>query len=154
MYTYVFIFISIFVFIYFYIHLYIYICLYHIHIYIFFLYIQNNISRKYIWANLAIHGRFFLAIHGDSMIQYNLHLKCWIVICVVDFPVSSPHRNRVFSYPGCCFLLKLKCATVKSRYIGDGHPTFNDGILIMGPVNPYGLGLMSLSPIIWKCHGS
>ena len=22
---------------------------------------------------------------------------------------------------------------VKSRYIGDGHPTFNDGILIMGP---------------------
>ena len=24
------------------------------------------------------------------------------------------------------------CAMVKSRYIGDGHPTFNDGILIMG----------------------
>ncbi len=24
------------------------------------------------------------------------------------------------------------CAMVKSRYIGDGHPTFNDGILIIG----------------------
>ena len=23
-----------------------------------------------------------------------------------------------------------------------------------GYINPYGLGLMSLSPIIWKCHGS
>ena len=23
-----------------------------------------------------------------------------------------------------------------SRYIGDGHPTFNDGILIMGPYKP------------------
>ena len=28
------------------------------------------------------------------------------------------------------------------------------GILIMGNINPYGLGLMSLSPIIWKCHVS
>ena len=28
------------------------------------------------------------------------------------------------------------CAMVKSRYIGDGHPTFNDGILIMGPYKP------------------
>ena len=25
---------------------------------------------------------------------------------------------------------------VKSRYIWDGHPTFNDGILIMGPYKP------------------
>ncbi len=31
----------------------------------------------------------------------------------------------------------------------------NDGILISwGPVNPYGIGWMSLSPITWKCHGS
>ena len=30
----------------------------------------------------------------------------------------------------------LICAMVKSRYIGDGHPTFNDGILIMGPYKP------------------
>ena len=28
------------------------------------------------------------------------------------------------------------CAVVKSRYIGDGHPTFNNGILIMGPYKP------------------
>ena len=33
------------------------------------------------------------------------------------------------------------------RYIGDGHPTFNDGILISwGRINPYEIGLMSLSP--------
>ena len=37
--------------------------------------------------------------------------------------------------------------------IGDERdiPPFNDGILISwGPINPYRLGLMSLSPIIWK----
>ena len=33
-------------------------------------------------------------------------------------------------------LLDVICAMVKSRYIGDGHPTFNDGILIMGPYKP------------------
>ena len=37
-------------------------------------------------------------------------------------------------------------------FLGMGDlPPFNDGILISwGPINPYGLGLMSLSPIIWK----
>ena len=45
------------------------------------------------------------------------------------------------------------CAMVKSRYIGDGHPTFNRNPY-NGYINPYGLGLMSLSPIIWKFHGS
>ena len=35
--------------------------------------------------------------------------------------------------------------------IGDGNnPTFNDGNPYNGYINPYGLGLMSLSPIIWK----
>ena len=34
------------------------------------------------------------------------------------------------------------------------HPTFNDGILISwGPIKPYGLGLMSLSPIILERMG-
>ncbi len=33
-------------------------------------------------------------------------------------------------------------------------PTFNDRNPYNGYINPYGLGLMSLSPIIWKCHGS
>ena len=32
---------------------------------------------------------------------------------------------------------------VKSRYIGDGHPTFNDGILIMGILTPT-IGLMTI----------
>ena len=27
---------------------------------------------------------------------------------------------------------QITCTMVKSRYIGDGHPSFNDGILIMG----------------------
>ena len=39
-----------------------------------------------------------------------------------------------------------KCAMVKSRYIGDGHPTFNDGILIMGPYKPLLLGWFFPSP--------
>ena len=30
------------------------------------------------------------------------------------------------------FLETPICAMVKSCYIGDGHPTFNDGILIIG----------------------
>ncbi len=34
---------------------------------------------------------------------------------------------------------------VKSRYIGDGHPTFN-----RNPYNGPTIGLMSLSPIIWN----
>ena len=34
------------------------------------------------------------------------------------------------TFTGEC--MKSICAMVKSRYIGDGHPTFNDGILIMG----------------------
>ncbi len=42
------------------------------------------------------------------------------------------------------------CAMVKVVAIFGKPPTFNDGILIMGIYNPYGLGLMSLSPIIWK----
>ncbi len=42
------------------------------------------------------------------------------------------------------------CAMIKSRYIGDGRPpTFNDGILISWVYKPL-IGLMSLSPIIWK----
>ena len=34
--------------------------------------------------------------------------------------------------------------------IGDGHPTLNRESLFHGYINPYGLGLMSLSPIKWK----
>ena len=48
---------------------------------------------------------------------------------------------------------------LNSLVLGDGkNPTFNDGnpgiLISWGPINPYGIGLMSLSPIIWKCHGS
>ena len=47
---------------------------------------------------------------------------------------------------------KHVCHGQKSRLFGDKLiPPFNDGILISwGPINPYGLGLMSLSPIIWN----
>ena len=48
----------------------------------------------------------------------------------------------------CAMVVRL------SRFFGgwDGHPIFNDGNpYFMGPYfHPYGLGLMSLSPIIWK----
>ena len=38
----------------------------------------------------------------------------------------------------------------QSRYIGDGHPPFKKGNPYnVGFLNPYGLGLMSLSPIIY-----
>ena len=46
-----------------------------------------------------------------------------------------------------CYII---CAMVKSRYIGDGHPTFNRNPY-NGYINPYGIGLSSFpSPIIWK----
>ena len=32
------------------------------------------------------------------------------------------------------------CHSQKSRFFGDGHPTFNDGILIMGPYKPLRTG--------------
>ena len=35
------------------------------------------------------------------------------------------------------------CAMVKSRYIGDGHPTFNRNPY-NGYINPYGIGLMTI----------
>ena len=47
------------------------------------------------------------------------------------------------------------CQGRSTPYVGDGKPlTFNDRNRCNGYINPYGLGLMSLSPIIWKCHGS
>ena len=52
-------------------------------------------------------------------------------------------------YLHCTRIIWVICAMVKSRYIGDGHPTFNRN-LYNGYINPYGIGLMSLSPIIWK----
>ena len=47
------------------------------------------------------------------------------------------------------------CQGRSTPCIGDGRsPTFNRESLFHGCINPYGLGLMSLSPMIWKCHGS
>ncbi len=37
---------------------------------------------------------------------------------------------------------------VKSRYIGDGHPTFNRNPYFMGISTPT-IGLMSLSPLLY-----
>ena len=42
----------------------------------------------------------------------------------------------------------FKCAMVKSRYIGDGHPTFIRNPY-NGYINPY-YWVDELSPIIWK----
>ena len=48
------------------------------------------------------------------------------------------------------------CHGQKSRFFGDGKPpTFNDGLLIMGPYKPLRDWVDEFpSPVIWKCHGS
>ena len=49
------------------------------------------------------------------------------------------------------------CAMVKvvAFYWGwELIPPFNRESLFHGYINHYGIGLMSLSPIIWKFHGS
>ena len=55
--------------------------------------------------------------------------------------------NDIRPNPLSCFYSNL-CAMVKSRYIRDGHPTFNRSPC-NGYINPDPIGLMSLSPI-WK----
>ena len=46
------------------------------------------------------------------------------------------------------------CAMVKSRYITDGHPTFNDGILIMGPYKPPRTWVDEFIPYLYGNNGS
>ena len=45
-----------------------------------------------------------------------------------------------------------RCAMVKSRYIGDGHPTFNRNP-DNGYINPYGLGLIFPIPYYMEIMG-
>ena len=61
----------------------------------------------------------------------------------------SRHSSKRYSWIWPSLEYIYICAMVKSRYIGDGHPTFNKNPY-NGYINPYGIGLMSLSPIIWK----
>ena len=67
---------------------------------------------------------------------------------------SSGIRNIFKSRTGWCYHL-LTCQGRSTPYVGDGRPlTFNDGILgPWGPINPYGLGLMSLSPKYMEIMG-
>ena len=54
-------------------------------------------------------------------------------VTVFILAIQKMGRSQVYVH----FLVnEYKCAMVKSRYIGDGHPTFNDGILTMGPYKP------------------
>ena len=47
---------------------------------------------------------------------------------------------------------KNTCAVVKSRYIGDGHPTFNDGNPYNGYINPY--YWVDDHPLLYGSNGS
>ena len=44
------------------------------------------------------------------------------------------------------------CAMVKSRYVADGHPTFNDGNPYNGYINPY--YLVDDHPLLYGNNGS
>ena len=60
--------------------------------------------------------------------------------------------NKLMIWGVPLFLETPKCAMVKVVAIlgmGDLQPLMT-GILIKGYINPYGIGFMSLSPIIWK----
>ena len=59
------------------------------------------------------------------------------------FGGSNPQNRGHSQVPGTYI-----CAMVKSRYIGDGHPTFNRNPY-NGYINPYVIGLSFPSPIIW-----
>ena len=63
----------------------------------------------------------------------------------------------IYNLVGCLVIKKHYIynirAMVKSRYIGDGHPTFNRNPYNWY-INPYEIGLIFPFPITWKCHGS
>ena len=59
--------------------------------------------------------------------------------------LQRPQRVRFLHEPGSKLLV---LGMVIQPLIGNPYNIYN------GYINPYGLGLMSLSPIIWKCHGS
>ncbi len=77
---------------------------------------------------------------------------------IKEIPKIPRSHGRVFqllwaSPEGQCW--DPKCGSAShvpwsklSRFVGDGHPTFNDGILIMGPYKPLLLGWFFPSPII------
>ena len=86
---------------------------------------------------------------------------CWVK-SVSIYPIPSMglvylpflwYGHGYFQYNKHNMSLCPSYAMVTNRYIGDGHPTFNRNPYNWY-INPYGIGLMSLSPIIWKCHES
>ena len=69
------------------------------------------------------------------------HQKCWPkILGAFGVGISKGEKKK-----------QHLCHGQKSRFFGDGkNPTFNDGILISwGPINPYGLGLMSSHPLLY-----
>ena len=69
---------------------------------------------------------FYWALSIHSMQHWRMKVtKCPFVKLVIIFPLGLP---RVWTGP--------ICAMVKSRYIGDGHPTFNRNPY-NGYINPY-----------------
>ncbi len=83
-------------------------------------------------------------------------MQSWLEGSIPVVIIHPPKQGSLYYQPKQCTILqgnpsksqicikvrisphgKFICAMVKSRYIGDGRPpTFNDGILIMGPYKP------------------
>ena len=79
-------------------------------------------------------------------------LHAWVETCSNSAFRSNPGDADPFSKTSW---RSYMCHDQKSRfYWGMGILRPLIGNPYNGYINPYGLGLMSLSPIIWKCHGS
>ena len=69
---------------------------------------------------------------------------------LLGFPPPNGCRRLLLSPVAGIFLTGHRCGG--PQLVGVDS---RGGILISwGPITPYGIGLLSLSPIIWKCHGS
>ncbi len=67
------------------------------------------------------------------------------------YPLQSNKKPLPVIHDAMKFIAKIvTCAMVKSRYIWGWSSHLLIGNPYNGYINPYGLGLMSLSPIIWN----
>ena len=98
---------------------------------------------------LRIHVLWYICLHENRKNQPFMLVVPWILwVCttqvmeVYQLPVGTIHESffnesiRIFQPFDGPPPKKNKCAMVQSRYIGDGHPTFNRNPY-NGYINPY-----------------
>ena len=100
--------------------------------------------------SFIVESKMFPKNRGTESCNKNFQPQTWLAFLLFLCHLSTRYvrwapqradRYRVLNHPHNWPVLGM----------GDIQPLIgNPGILIMGPINPYGLGLMSLSPIIWK----